>query len=53
MAQAGHPDLFWSPEALEQPDHLVVFEAGIGAKVKSSCPVEQGVPSYMTLSRHK
>lgn len=53
MAQAGHPGLFWSPEAFEQPDRLVVFEAGTGVKVKSSCPVEQDVPSYMTLSRHK
>lgn len=45
MAQAGYPDLFWSPEALDQqPDHLVVLEAGTGAKVKSSRPVEQNVP---------
>lgn len=53
MAQAGHPGLFGSPEALDQPDHLVVLEAGTEAKVKSSCPVEQDVPSYKTLSRHK
>lgn len=53
MAQAGHPGLFWSSEALDQPDHLVVLEAGTGAEVKSSCPVEQDVPSCMTLSRHK